>query len=282
LSDARGRTLITVQDLAESLKAQTPPVLLDVQDEKATAKERPLIPRALVTFLDTDFSGAPSKRAGKRPLPEIADLQANARSWGINPDSLVVVYDDKGGAQASRAWWTLRWAGFDNVRILDGGLQAWLAAGHGVTQASAQAPGGGIVNLSPGHMPTIEADEAAALARDAVLLDSRGKASYLGAPQEPGKPATGHIPGAFSAPATDALSSDGCFKPSEELRVDFATLGADGAKSIGVYCGSGNAAAHSIAALNAAGLEAALYVGSWSAWSADPSRPAAIGEERGL
>jgi thiosulfate/3-mercaptopyruvate sulfurtransferase len=126
------------------------------------------------------------------------------------------------------------------------------------------------------------AGSESAIARDGVLLDSRGKAAYVGAPPEPGKPATGHIPGALSAPSADALSSDGCFKPSEELRADFATLGADGAQSIGVYCGSGNAAAHSIAALNAAGLEAALYVGSWSAWSADPSRPAAIGEERGL
>ena len=282
MSDVRARTLITVQDLVESLKAQTPLVLLDVQDEKATAKERPLIPRALATFLDTDFSGAPSKRAGKRPLPEIADLQANAQSWGINPDSLVVVYDDKGGAQASRAWWTLRWAGFDNVRILDGGLLAWLAAGHGVAQDPAPAPGKGSVTLSAGHMPTIEADEAAAIARDGVLLDSRGKAAYLGAPQEPGKPATGHIPGALSAPSADALNSDGCFKSSDELRADFAALGASGAKQIGVYCGSGNAAAHSIAALNAAGLEGALYVGSWSAWSADPARPAAIGEEPGL
>jgi thiosulfate/3-mercaptopyruvate sulfurtransferase len=281
LSDVRARTLITVQDLAESLKAQTPLVLLDVQDEKATARARPLIPHAIATFLDADFSGAPSKHAGKRPLPEIADLQAKAQSFGINPDSLVVVYDDKGGAQASRAWWTLRWAGFDNVRILDGGLQAWLEAGHAISQDPAPAPGGGTITLSPGHLRTIEADEAAAIAHEGVLLDTRGKAAYVGAPQEPGKPATGHIPGALSAPATDALADDGRFKSGEELRAYFAALGANDVQQIGVYCGSGNAAAHSIAALSATGLEAALYVGSWSAWSADPARPAAIGEERG-
>ena len=281
MSDSRARILITAHDLAARLKAPESLILLDVQDEKASARERPLIPHALATFLDTDFSGAPSKRAGKRPLPEIADLQAKARSWGMKPDSLVVVYDDKGGAQASRAWWTLRWAGFDNVRILDGGLQAWLAEGHPIAQDPAPAPGGGTVNLSPGHLRTIEADEAAANAREGVLLDTRGRAAYLGAPQEPGKPATGHIPGALSAPATDALADDGRFKSSQDLRADFAALGADGAQPIGVYCGSGNAAAHSIAALSAAGLEAALYVGSWSAWSADPARPAAIGEERG-
>lgn len=281
MSDTRARVLISVNDLAGRLKETESLVLLDVQDEKATARQRPLIPDAMAAFLDADFSGAPSQRAGKRPLPEIADLQAKARNWGIKPDSLVVVYDDKGGAQASRAWWTLRWAGFDNVRILDGGLQAWLADGHPISQDPAPAPGGGTISLSPGHLRTIEADEAAAIARNGLLLDSRGKAAYVGAPQEPGKPATGHIPGALSAPATEALDEDGRFKSNEQLRADFAALGADDAQQIGVYCGSGNAAAHSIAALNAAGFEAALYVGSWSAWSADSARPAAIGEEPG-
>lgn len=281
MSDTRARILITVNDLAERLKAAEPLVLLDVQDEKATARQRPLIPHALATFLDTDFSGAPSQRAGKRPLPEIEDLEARARNWGLKPDSLVVVYDDKGGAQASRAWWTLRWAGLDNVRILDGGLQAWLADGHAIAQDPAPAPGGGNVTLSPGHLRTIEADEAADIARSGVLLDSRGRAAYVGAPQEPGKPATGHIPGALSAPSAEALDEDGRFKSSEQLRAEFAALGAQSAQPIGVYCGSGNAAAHSIAALNIAGLDAALYVGSWSAWSADPARPAAIGEEPG-
>lgn len=281
MSVSRARVLITVSDLAARLQVPKSLVLLDVQDEKANARERPLIPRALATFLDADFSGAPSKRAGKRPLPEIADLQAKAQSFGINPDSLVVVYDDRGGAQASRAWWTLRWGGFDNVRILDGGLQAWLEAGHAITQDPAPAPGGGTVALSPGHLRTIEADEAAALAREGVLLDARGKSAYAGAPQERGKPATGHIPGALSAPASDALADDGRFKSGEELRAYFAALGANDAQQIGVYCGSGNAAAHTIAALKSAGLDAALYVGSWSAWSAGPARSAAIGEEPG-
>jgi len=126
-------------------------------------------------------------------------------------------------------------------------------------------------------MPTISADEAANLATQAGLLDARPRAAYVG---DPAKPGTGHIPGAIHAPAGDNIA-DGKFKPSDELRARFCSLGVDGSTKIGVYCGSGNAAAHAVAAMCAVGLEPALYVGSWSAWSADPSRPAATGPEPG-
>jgi len=127
-------------------------------------------------------------------------------------------------------------------------------------------------------MPTIDADEAAKLAKQSRLLDARPLASYVG---DPAKAGTGHIPGAVHAPAGDNIA-DGKFKPSDDLGARYSQLGAQGASTqgstaIGVYCGSGNAAAHSIAAMSAAGLAAALYVGSWSAWSADPSRPVATG-----
>ena len=282
MSEARAKTLIGVDDLASRLDAGSGVILLHVRDEN-TGKpaECGLIPGALDVYLASDFSGQPSKAGGKRPLPDIGDLEAKARSWGIRPDSLVVVYDDTSGAQASRAWWTLRWAGFDNVRILDGGVVAWKASGRAVVNEPAKPQGGGTVNLTAGNMPTIEADEAAALAREGVLLDARGKAAYVGAPPEPGKPASGHIPGAILAPSAGNIADDGCFKPHEELCVTLAEIGADGSRRVGVYCGSGNAAAHKIAALHAAGVEAALYVGSWSAWSADPDRPVATGHEPG-
>jgi thiosulfate/3-mercaptopyruvate sulfurtransferase len=211
-------------------------------------------------------------------LPDVATLQAHARRWGIHPGSPVVVYDDNSGSQAARAWWTLRWAGVDNVRLLDGGLDAWRAGGRPTTTVAAEPRAGSVV-LSAGNLPTIEADHAATLAARAVLLDARGRAAYLGAPAVPGKPPSGHIPGAISAPSGDNIAADGRFKPSEELRAHFATLGVFCHRPIGVYCGSGNAAAHEIAALSAIGIEAALYVGSWSAWSADPARPVAIGDD---
>jgi len=280
MSEARAKTLISSDGLIELLEAGAPVVLLDVLDEKGAAPaDRPRIPGALSVHLATDFSAKPTKTSGRRPLPDIMDLQANARRWGINPHSLVVVYDNAGGAQASRAWWTLRWAGFDNVRILDGGFAAWKASGRPVSNDHVEeAERAGVVRLRAGHMPTLTADDAAALARDHLLLDARGKAAYLG---EEGKAGTGHIPGAICAPSGANLTPEGAFRPHGELCAAFEALGLDGQRKVGVYCGSGNAAAHAIAALHAIGVDAPLYVGSWSAWTADPSRPAAIGPERG-
>ena len=105
--------------------------MLDVIDEQGgAAADRPKISGALSVHLATDFSGTPTPAAGRRPLPDVSDLQAKARAWGIRGDGIVVVYDNSGGAQASRAWWTLRWAGLANVRVLDGGYGAWIAAGR--------------------------------------------------------------------------------------------------------------------------------------------------------
>ena len=280
MSEARSRTLISVAGLADLLAGGGPVVLLDVLDEKGAAPtDRPRIPGALSVHLATDFSGKPTKTSGKRPLPGIMDLQADARRWGISPGSTVVVYDNTGGAQASRAWWTLRWAGFAEVRILDGGFAAWKASGRPVSHAHVEAAEkAGVVVLTSGHMPTLTAGQAAALACEGFLLDARGRAAYLG---EPGKAGTGHIPGALSAPSGDHLTPEGAFHPHDDLCACFASLGLDGAERIGVYCGSGNAAAHAVAALSVAGLEAPLYVGSWTAWTSDPSRPAATGPDRG-
>jgi thiosulfate/3-mercaptopyruvate sulfurtransferase len=279
VNDARSRTLITVDDLARLLDAEEAVVLLDVIDEQGGAPaDRPKLPGALSVHLAADFSGTPTTAAGRRHLPDVSDLQAKARAWGIRGHSIVVVYDNSGGAQASRAWWTLRWAGLANVRVLDGGYGAWIAAGRpSLNHVATHAALAGDVVLTPGGMPTIDAEEAAALATQSRLWDARPRAAYAG---DPAKPGTGHIPGAIHAAAGDSVA-DGKFKANDELRARFSSLGADGSTKIGVYCGSGNAAAHAIAAMSAVGLKAALYVGSWSAWSADPSRPVATGPEPG-
>jgi thiosulfate/3-mercaptopyruvate sulfurtransferase len=277
MNDARARTLITADKLISLMDAGIAVVLLDIIDEQGAAPEdRPKIPGALSVNLATDFSGTPTATSGRRPLPDVSDLQARARAWGISSATPVVVYDNAGGAQASRAWWTLRWAGLTDVRMLDGGYGAWAAAGRpSSTNVATRASRAGDVVLTSGHMPTIDADEAAKLAQQSRLFDARPRASYVG---DPAKAGTGHIPGAIHAPS-GANIADGKFKPSDDLRAGFSTLGADGSGPIGVYCGSGNSAAHAIAAMAAAGLDAALYVGSWSAWSADPARPAATGNE---
>src|SRR4029077_6863680 len=106
------KTLITVDELVQLLVAQEPVVLLDVIDEQGAAPEdSPKIPGALSVRLHLDFSGKPTLASGRRPLPDVLELQSKVRGWGICSDSIVVVYDNSGGAQASRAWWTLRWAG---------------------------------------------------------------------------------------------------------------------------------------------------------------------------
>ena len=279
MNDARSKTLITAAELGRLLDSAQPVVLLDVIDEPGAAPDdRPKIPCALSVNLAEDFSGKPTPQGGRRPLPDVGALQAKARAWGITNDSVVAVYDNAGGAQASRAWWTLRWAGLNNVRIVDGGYGAWIAANRPSSNhpATIAAQAGDVV-LTPGHMPTIDAGEAAELAKQSKLFDARPRSSYVG---DPAKSATGHIPGAIHAASGDNIA-DGKFKSNDDLRARFAALGANGEAEIGVYCGSGNAAAHAIAAMSAVGLKPALYVGSWSSWSADPSRPAATGSERG-
>lgn len=278
MSDPRSGVLISVDELATAMSGGGDVVILDVNDDLETAPlERPVIPGAIAVSLASDISGPATKEGGRRPLPDPRVLEQNLQRFGIGSDSLVVVYDNASGAQAGRAWWTLRWAHHPNVRLLDGGLKAWQAAGKQTADQPAHPPGQGSFTVNPGGMPTIEADEAADIARQGALLDARGKTAYEG---EPDKPATGHIPGAISAPSAGTIGPQGTFKSTEDLKAHFAGLGVDPSAPVGVYCGSGNAAAHELAAMYAAGIEAPLYVGSWSAWTGDPSRPVAQGPER--
>jgi thiosulfate/3-mercaptopyruvate sulfurtransferase len=279
MSDSRASVLITADALVAAISTDETIVLLDISDDlEAAPLERAVIPGAIAASLAADISGPATKPGGRRPLPDPAVLQEGLRLWGIDADSLVVVYDNASGSQAGRAWWTLRWAGHTNTRLLDGGLGAWTAAGHQTADQPIHPAGSGNFTVIPGNMPVIDADEAASIARNGALLDARGKTAYEG---DPDKPASGHIPGAICAGAKDALGDDGCFKPAEDLNALYAGHGANGSQPVGVYCGSGNAASFELAGMYAAGLEAPLYVGSWSAWSADPDRPVAQGAERG-
>lgn len=255
------------------------PVVLDVRwalgDSKGHDHYRAgHIPGAVYVDLENQLAAHPQVATeGRHPLPDIADLQAAAREWGVTAQRPVIVYDDNGGTSAARAWWLLRWAGVADVRILDGAWKAWQAEGFEIATGDETAEPGDVV-LSPGHLPTLTADEAAALADKGVLLDARAAERYRGE-VEPIDPRAGHIPGARSAPTTGNLR-DGAFLPTEELRARFEDL--DGS-DVGVYCGSGVTAAHEIAALAIAGVDAALFPGSWSAWSSDPERPVATGEQ---
>ncbi len=229
------------------------------------------IPGAVYVPLEPELAAHGEPRDGRHPLPDPADLQAAARRWGINDGDTVVAHDDNGGLAAARAWWLLRWAGFDNVRLLDGGLGAWVAAG-GALDTDDVRPEPGDVMLTHGEVATIDIDGAASF--NGVLLDARAVERYRGE-TEPIDPRAGHIPGAISAPTTDNVGTDGRFRSPDELRRQFEALGVGDGVAIAAYCGSGVTAAHEVAALAIAGFDAALYPGSWSQWSNHPDRPVA-------
>ena len=271
--------LIGVDELTETMLSQRPPAVLDVRwrlgESDGEARYRAgHLPGAVYVDLDTELAAPPNPAAGRHPLPALHDLQAAARRWGVDVGAPVVVYDDNGGMSAARAWWLLRWGGVADVRILDGGLAAWEAAGLRTSKGDA-APRTGTVVLTGGAMPTAAIDEVAATA--APLLDARAAERFRGE-VEPVDPRPGHIPGAVSAPSDENLDADGRFRSADELRARFEALGVGADDEPIVYCGSGITAAHEIAALMHAGFSAALYPGSYSQWSSDQSREIQIGD----
>jgi thiosulfate/3-mercaptopyruvate sulfurtransferase len=274
--------LIDVAELARALASADPPTLLDVrwslQGDGRAEYAAGHVPGAAFVDLDADLSGEHGRTTGRHPLPDPETLQAALRRLGVRTGHPVVVYD-AGGPQpsgaAARAWWILRWAGHDNVRVLDGGYAAWLAAGRPVTDdAVEKAPGD--VTVRPGAVPVIDADGAAERAAAGALVDARVGPRYRGE-TEPIDPVAGHIPGAVNQPAGETVGPDGRLLDPDSLRDRFESLGLPDDQPVGAYCGSGVAAAHTALALQVAGYEPVLYVGSWSHWITDPDRPVATG-----
>ncbi|MDX3234721.1 sulfurtransferase [Streptomyces sp. ME03-5709C] len=263
--------VITVTELA-SLPKGSPggAALLDVRYQLGGPPGRPAyeaghLPGAHYVDLDTELAGSPGT-TGRHPLPDLAVFTAAMRRAGVGPDRDVVVYDGHLGWGAARAWWLLRWAGHERVRVLDGGLAAWTAAGLPL-ETDVPADERGEFTAAPGGMPVLTADQAAELARRGVLLDARAPERYRGE-TEPIDAVAGHIPGAVNAPTTENVVADtGVFRAPGELAERFGTVGAAPGAEVGVYCGSGVSAAHEVLALAIAGIPAALYVGSWSEWS---------------
>ncbi|MEU0374450.1 sulfurtransferase [Streptomyces sp. NPDC006283] len=273
--------IISAADLANELAGPTPPVLLDVRYQLGGPHGRPdyeagHIPGAVFVDLEAELAGPPGA-GGRHPLPDVAAFGAVMRAAGVSPDTPVVAYDGDKGWGAARVWWMLRWASHGDVRVLDGGLAAWT----GPLETTIPAPDAGTFEPKPGALPLLDADDAAAMAREGLLLDARAGERYRGE-VEPIDPVAGHIPGAVSAPTTDNLDADGRFLAAEQLAARFRGLGAGrGSSTVGVYCGSGVSAAQQAVALELAGFEPALYAGSWSEWSHNPDRPVATGPQPG-
>lgn len=305
--------LIGTAELAGLLEGSRPPTLLDVRWTLSGPSGRHLftaghLPGAAFADVDTDLAGPPGA-GGRHPVPDPADLQAALRRLGVRGDRPVVAYDAGDGSTAARAWWLLRWAGHDDVAVLDGGYAAWLAEGREIVteppamaptaaaepasqQPSAGVPSGGMAGgepaegdfvVRPDRMPVLTADAAAALPKDGVLLDARAPERFAG-DVEPIDPIAGHVPGARNAPAAGNVGPDGRWLAPAALAERFAALGARPGVPVGAYCGSGVTACSLVLALEVAGVTsaaqpAALYAGSWSHWCTDPSRPVAIGPD---
>ncbi|GAB3480925.1 sulfurtransferase [Amycolatopsis cihanbeyliensis] len=225
--------------------------------------------------LDTDLA-APPGAGGRHPLPDMADFEAAMRGLGVCEGHPVVCYDQRDSIVAARLWWMLRYCGHVDVRVLDGGYEAWMRAGLPVRTGDEEAARPGDFRAEPGALPVVTAEEAAAIARGGFLLDARAGERYRGE-LEPIDPVAGHIPGAVSAPSIDNVDTEGYFRSAERLRERFAALGIDQEAEVATYCGSGVTAAHEVLALHMAGFRAGLYAGSWSDWIQDPAREIATG-----
>ena len=274
--------LIRAEHLRALIDAKPRMALLDVRWTLAGAErdayEQGHIPGAYFVSVDDDLSGPPGAH-GRHPLPEAADFEALMRRCGVENGHPVVVYDAQGGTSAARAWWLLRYFGHDDVRVLDGGYPAWVAEGEPVS-TEVPPPGHGDFVARLGAMPLLDAADAADMAASGLLLDVRAPERYAGR-TEPVDPVAGHVPGAVNLPTTEHVTDDGRMVPHDELLGRFGKAGHEGGP-VGAYCGSGINAAHTVLALEVAGVHgAALYADSWSGWITDPDRPVATGPEPG-
>lgn len=233
------------------------------------------VPGASYVDLEIDLA-APAGSGGRHPLPSIPRFEEAMRRCGVTGDRPVVVYDAVGGASAARCWWLLRYHGHRDVMVLDGGYAAWIAARGDVEVGPTSVPVGDFV-ARPGAMPIVDADEAARVAREGVLVDARAPERFRGE-AEPVDPVAGHIPGAVNVPSPANLASPGGrFRTASELTATYELVGVRPGREVAVYCGSGVSAAHGVLALEALGLTAALYPGSWSEWVHSGDRPVATG-----
>lgn len=284
------RPLITAADLSSRLRLGSSLLVLDasfdLQDPQvgARAYAQGHIPGARYVHLDDDLCGPKTGSNGRHPLPARERFAATAGAWGITPQSDVVVYDAQGATFAAHLWWMLRWLGHERVAVLDGGLQAWSAAGGPL----AQGPEAGLLRDGAAYparaslVATVDAAELLsrlphlAQAGGPVLVDARAPERYRGE-VEPLDRVAGHIPGARNRFFKLNLDERGAFLPAAELQAAYGTLLEGRAPQQMIHqCGSGVTACHNLLAMAVAGLDGGvLYPGSWSEWCADPKRPVA-------
>ena len=300
------QTLISVDQLMDLQRSGAPQMVFDcsfdlMKPEAGAAQYRAAhIPGAIYVNLDTDLSAkhgvpgangevvvvqadeGPPASGGRHPLPSREKFAAWLSSIGFANNMQAVVYDRNGANYCGRLWWMLKWMGHDAVAVLDGGLQAWQAAGGETSDGEEPArfqsnfvPGDSLVALVDTRTVAARLDKA-----DQTLIDARAAARYRGE-VEPLDPIAGHIPGALNRPFTENLGPEGKFKPAAQLRAEFEALlqGRDPATVVH-HCGSGVSAVPNVLAMQIAGLgTTALYAGSWSEWSNTPGLPTRQGAD---
>lgn len=213
---------------------------------------------------------------GRHPLPSRERFASWLSSVGFSNAMQAVVYDRNGANYCGRLWWMLKWAGHDAVAVLDGGLQAWQAAGGEVATGTEASHFQANFELrEPLRRLVGTADVAAGLGTPGLtLVDARATPRYRGE-VEPLDPVAGHIPGALNRPFTGNLDAQGRFKPPAQLREEFDALLAGRDPATVVHqCGSGVSAIPNLLAMEVAGYApGALYAGSWSEWCRTPGLP---------
>jgi thiosulfate/3-mercaptopyruvate sulfurtransferase len=291
-------TLISAEALHQLHRSGSAPVVLDASFDLGDPGwgrrewQAAQLPGSIHLDLDRDLSGAKTGRNGRHPLPDPARWRALLARIGVAPGAQVVTLDRNGDVYAARVWWLLRCAGHREVAVLDGGLRAWTRSGGEVVAgtAGAEAEAGDATASNPapasdpiaaaadGAMPQVDADRLRADLGRLRVIDARAPERFRG-DVEPLDAVAGHIPGALNRVWKENLDSDGCWKPAERLRAEFAPLlGGQPPQAVVHQCGSGVTACHNLLAMEHAGLTgSALYPGSWSEWSSDPSRPVARG-----
>lgn len=270
---------VSAAELRTELDSGSGPVLLDLRYDpgKGSAPERfenAHLPGAQFVRLEEVFADPDADGGGNAPLPRPEELEQALRDLGLSAASDVVVYDDTSGGPAARAWWVLTWAGAQNVRVLDGGLKSWTAAGGKTVDGPSAAATPGVFDVVPGGLPHYDVDDVARLIESdspVLLIDTRGAPQFSG---EAGKPRTGHIPRARNVPQSTLTTSDGLARSRDEVTAVISGLRA-GDEDIVAYCGAGVSSAYSVLVLAESGIVATLYPGSFSDWVSDPNRPVA-------
>jgi thiosulfate/3-mercaptopyruvate sulfurtransferase len=273
---------ISVEELdARIRKGQKQTILAAMWDKPgATGKEQfcsEHISTALFCDVGFALAGVPGSSIGRNPLPSKEILDHWISSWGLSPDKQVVVYDNHHGLFAARAWWILKWAGFDNVVILDGGQAEWERKGFNVLGGPGNLAGySEEFKANLGQMPTATIEEVKA--HKGILIDAREANRFAGRKEYLDLKA-GHIPGAINIPTRSILDENDCFKSKEELTELFAAHGiTPETKDMIIYSGSGNHSAQVIAAMALVGLEIPRhYIGGWSQWCADATNEVETG-----